>query len=138
MGYLIEAAVFVRQPSRKIREWIKKGEKQLQSIGRKNRYPWARALLWQEIGLGYIAGDGNIPKGISACKNAILLGRQIHNEDLVLNASITLTFGYVQAGDFANAQQMLSKIKNLTSEGRHPEYRALKGIVDIDFALKKR
>ena len=137
VGYLIEAAVFVRQPSRKIREWIKKGENQLQGIGRENRYPWARALLWQEMGLGYIAGDGNIPKGISACKNAILLGRQIHNEDLVLNASITLTFGYVQAGDFANARLMLSKIKTLTSEGRHPEYRALKGIVDIDFALKK-
>ena len=136
VGYLIEAAVFVRQPSRKILEWIQKGEKQLQAMGRNNRYPWARALLWQEMGLGYIAGDGNIPKGISACKNAILLCRQIHNEDLVLNASITLIFGYVQAGDFANARQMLSKIKSLTSEGRHPEYRALKGIVDIDFALK--
>jgi len=136
VGYLIEAAVFIRQPSRRILEWIQKGEKQLQAMGRKNRYPWARSLLWQQMGLGYIAGNGNIPKGISACKNAILLGRQINNGDLVLNASITLTFGYVQAGDFANARHMLSKIKDLTSEGRHPEYRALKGIVGIDFALK--
>ncbi|SMD07094.1 transcriptional activator domain-containing protein [Desulfocicer vacuolatum DSM 3385] len=136
VGYLIEAAVFIRQPSRNILEWIKKGEKQLRGMDQKNRYPWARSLLWQQMGLGYIAGNGNIPKGISACKNAMLLGRQINNEDLVLNASITLTFGYVQAGDFANARKMLSKIKNLTSEGRHPEYRALKAIVGIDFALK--
>ncbi|NOX33210.1 MAG: protein MalT [Deltaproteobacteria bacterium] len=135
-GYLIEAAVFIRQPSGMILEWIKKGEKQLLHICRENRYPWARALLWQQIGLGYIAGDGNIPKGVSACRNAILLGRQISNHNLVLNASITMTFGYVQAGDFVNARQMLSKIKDITKEGQHPEYRALKSIVDIDFALK--
>ncbi len=136
VGYLIEAAVFVRQPSRKILEWINKGEAHLHAIRREDKYPWARALLWQQMGLGYIAGDGNIPKGVSACKNAILLGRRINNDDLVLNASITLTFGYVQAGDFVNARQMLSKIKTITNEGGHPEYRALKGIVDIDFALK--
>jgi DNA-binding SARP family transcriptional activator len=136
VAYLIEAAVFIRQPSGVILEWITKGEKQLRFIRQKNRYPWARASLWQKIGLGYIAGDGNIPKGVSACRNAVLLGRQINNPDLVLNASITMTFGYVQAGDFVNARQMLLKIKKITKEGQHPEYRALKSIVDIDFALK--
>ena len=136
VGYLIEAAVFVRMPSGMILGWIKKGEEQLLRIRQKNRYPWARALLWQQMGLGYIAGNGNIPKGVSCCRNAILLGRQINNPNLMLNASITLTFGYVQAGDFVNARQMLSKIKKITKEGQHPEYRALKSIVDIDFALK--
>ncbi len=135
-GYLIEAAVFIRQPSEMILKWIKNGERQLQRIYQKNRYSWARALLWQQIGLGYIAGDGNIPKGVSACRNAILLGRHINNSDLVLNASITMTFGYVQAGDFVNARRMLSKIKEMTTEGQNPEYRALKSIIDIDFALK--
>jgi len=119
-----------------ILEWIEKGKNQLLNIHQKNRYSWARALLWQQVGLGYIAGNGNIPKGVSACRNAILLGRQISNSNLVLNASITMTFGYVQAGDFVNARQMLSKIKEITKEGQHPEYRALKSIVDIDFALK--
>jgi DNA-binding SARP family transcriptional activator len=136
VAYLIEAAVFIRQPSGIILKWIKKGEKQLRDIRQKNKYPWARTVLWQKIGLGYIAGDGDIPKGVSACRNAILLGRQINNPDLVLNASITLTFGYVQAGDFVNARQMLSKIKDITKQGQHPEYRALQSIVDIDFALK--
>ncbi|WP_300460436.1 BTAD domain-containing putative transcriptional regulator [Desulfobacula sp.] len=136
VAYLIEAAVFVRQPSGMILKWIKKGENYLLQIRQKDRYTWARALLWQQIGLGYIAGDGNIPKGVSACRNAILLGRQICNPDLILNASIAMTFGYVQAGDFANARQMLSKIKMMTKESHHPEYRALKSIVDIYFALK--
>jgi LuxR family transcriptional regulator, maltose regulon positive regulatory protein len=136
IGYLIEAMVFVRQPSQKILEWIKKGESILDQVGSMTYFPWARALLWQQIGLGYIAGNGNIPKGASACRNAILLGKQIENIDLILNASITLTFGYVQAGDFVNARMMLTKIQDMTKEGQHPEYRALKNIVDINFALK--
>ena len=136
MGFLIEAAVFVRQPSRRIRHFIDKSEKLLRELPHKNRFAWARALLWQQMGLGCIAGDGNIPRGISACKNAILLGRRIHNHDLVLNASITLTFGHVQAGDFAGARRMLAHMEQMTSEGGHPEYRALKNMVAIDFALK--
>ncbi|MCF6246036.1 MAG: protein MalT [Desulfobacula sp.] len=136
IGFLIEASVFIRLPSPKILEWIGKGEKMLKKVQASHRYPWARALLWQQIGLGYIAGDGNIPKGISACKNAILLGNQIHNQELIINASIIMTFGHVQAGDFARARKMLTKIEHMTYSGRHPEYRALKGIVDIDLALK--
>ncbi len=136
IGYLIEAMVFVRQPSQKILEWIKKGESILDQVGSMTYFPWARALLWQQIGLGYIAGNGNIPKGASACRNAIILGKQIESIDLILNASITLTFGYVQAGDFVKARMMLNKIQDMTKEGQHPEYRALKNIVDINFALK--
>ncbi len=135
-AYLIEAAVFIRLPSPKILEWICTGENMLKKIGASHRYPWARALLWQLIGLGYIAGDGNIPKGISACRNAILLGRQIQNPELILNASITMTFGCVQAGDFTQARLMLSKIEHMIHSGRHPEYRSLKDIVDIELALK--
>ncbi len=136
IGYLIEAAVFIRLPSPKILKWIDKGEQILKKIQSSQRYPWARALLWQQIGLGYIAGDGNIPRGVSACKNAILLGNQIHNPELIVNASITMTFGHVQSGDFSRAREMLSKIEHMTHSGQHPEYRALKNIVDIELALK--
>ncbi len=102
----------------------------------KERFTWARGLLWQQMGLGYMAGDGNIPKGVSACRNAVLLGSKINNPDLVLHASITIAFGHVQAGDFVRARQVLVKIRGMTREGRHPEFRVLKNIVDIDFALK--
>ncbi len=136
-AYLIEAAVFIRQPSQIILKWILAGEICLKSMKGKHRYTWARALLWQQIGLGYIAGNGDIPKGLSACKNAILLAKQIENPDLLLNASVILTLGFVQSGDFTRARQMLEKIQNITQEGRHPEYRALKNITNIDYALKK-
>jgi LuxR family maltose regulon positive regulatory protein len=135
-GFLIEAAVFIRLPSARVNEWIDKGEQKLKGLGPSHLYPLARALLWQQIGLGYIAGSGNIPKGISACRNAILLSRQIKNTGLELNASVTMTFGHVQAADFIAARQMLSRVEQMAAGAIHPEYRALKGIVDIELALK--
>jgi LuxR family maltose regulon positive regulatory protein len=136
-AYLIEAVVFIRQPSQVILKWIQNGEKLLKSLKGSHRYTWARTLLWQQIGLGYIAGNGDIPRGVSACKNAILLAKGIENPDLLLNASVILTLGFVQAGDFTRARAMLEKIGDITQEGRHPEYRALKNITKIDYALKK-
>ncbi len=136
VGHLIEAAVFMREPSVRILKWITTAERYLAAASGTKRFPWARALLWQQIGLGYIAGNGDIPKGVSACRNAILLARQINHPDLVFHASITMTFGYVQAGDFTGAGQLLAKIEAMTDEGLHPEFCALKHIVDIDLALK--
>ncbi len=137
IAYLIEASVFIRQPSQVILKWIREGERALTDLKGKHRFTWARTLLWQQIGLGYIAGNGDIPKGISACRNAVLLAQRIENQDLVLNASVILTLGFVQSGDFAGAREMLEKIQTMTQEGHHPEYRALKNIANADLALKR-
>ncbi|MDD9305084.1 MAG: protein MalT [Desulfobacter sp.] len=136
-AYLIEASVFIRQPSRVILEWIKQGETILLTLQGQHRFTWARTLLWQQIGLGYIAGNGDIPKGISACKNALVLAQRIENQDLMLNASVILALGFVQSGDFSGARNMLEKIGAFTHQGQYPEYRALKNITNINFALKK-
>ncbi len=136
-AYLIEAKVFMRKPFARISNFIKKGEKLLKPKDTKLLFTWARALLWQQIGFGYIAGNGDILRGISACRNSIMLAGKIDNSVLKLNASIVMILGYVQAGDFSRAQEFLSKIQNLTKEGIHPEYRVLKNLVNIDFAMKK-
>ncbi|MCK5099600.1 MAG: protein MalT, partial [Desulfobacteraceae bacterium] len=137
IAYLIEAAVFIRKPFPIILDLINKGKKLLESLENNIMFTWARTLLWQQIGFGYIAGNGDILRGISACQNAIVLAGKIGNLDLKLNASIVMILGHVQAGDFTNAQIFLSKIQDLTKEGIHPEYRALKNLVKIDFAMKK-
>ncbi len=136
IAYLIEAAVFLRKPSGIITGWIEKGLKLLNSLSGV-KYTWARTILWQQIGLGYIAGSGEIPKGISACRNAGILASGIENTDLGFNAAIIMIFGYVQAGDFQSARTNLKKIENTMEQGRNPEYIALKNLVDIDFVLKK-
>ncbi len=137
IGFIIEAAVFVRAPASIIAKWIRKGETCLKEIRDKERYPWARALLLQHIGLGYIAGSGNLPNGISACRNAIVMGQQINTPELVVNASIVLTFGYVQSGDFTAAGQVLSRLKQMRPGIQNPEYRSLNRIVSIHLALNR-
>ncbi len=137
IAYLIEAAVFLRKPSNIITCWIDKGEALLKEISSKKKYTWARAVLWQQIGLGYIAGSGEIPKGISACRNAGILAAGINNTDLGLNSAIIMIFGYVQAGDFSSARKTLEKIDAMIKQGQNPEYRALKNLINIDFSMKK-
>ncbi|WP_153307540.1 AfsR/SARP family transcriptional regulator [Desulfospira joergensenii] len=135
IAYLIEASVFIRQSSRVILKWIRAGEQALEDLKGKHRFSWARTLLWQQIGLGYIAGNGNIPKGLSACRNAVLLARHIHNSDLLINALIIQTLGLVQSGDLSGARAMLEKTQTATT--LYPEYRALKNITNADLALKR-
>ncbi|MDT8379179.1 MAG: BTAD domain-containing putative transcriptional regulator [Desulfotignum sp.] len=137
-GFLIEAAVFVRKSSAAIETWIKKGESLLAGTGKTEQFPWARGLLLQKVGLGYIAGSGNFIKGISACKNAVLLARQINEHGLMFNTLITLALGYVQAGDFDNARKLLNQILQMDRKRQSPEYRVLKHLVDIDLYLKNQ
>jgi len=137
LAYLIEASIFIRRPSKEIRDRIRAGEQALAVLGGQYRFTWARTLLWQQIGLGYITGTGDIPKGISACRNAILLAQGIDNPSLVLSASVILTLGLVQSGDFVGARQMLEKTRALSQEDNQPEYRALEDITNIDLALKR-
>jgi LuxR family transcriptional regulator, maltose regulon positive regulatory protein len=138
IGYLIEAAVFIREPAAVVTYWIHKGEQLLLSICETHWYPWARALLLQQIGLGYIAGYANFKKGVSACRNALLMAQQIDDQTISLNALIIMTYAYVQSGDLSLARQTLNRISRMTREGLNPEYRALKRIVDIHFALQIR
>lgn len=138
IGFLIEAAVFVRKSSRAIDTWIKQGEALLAGTGKTEQFPWARGLLLQKIGLGYIAGSGNLTKGISASKNALLLARQIDEPGLIFNTSITLALGYVQAGDLENTRKLLTRIHQMDRKRQPPEYRVLRQLVDIDLFLKNQ
>lgn len=136
-AHLIEAAIFLRTSSIKIRQWIGDAEALLKEVQEQPMFNWARASLWQQIGFGYIAGEIDIQRGISACKNAQLLARQIRNREIELNASIVKVFGYVRSGNFSRAEILLGNLKTLTEECIHPEYRALNNLVKIDFYLKQ-
>jgi|GEM_PF-685060 len=136
-AHLIEAGVFVRKSPAKIAQWIADGESLLLQVSENPLFSWARALLWQHIAFGYIAGEVDIHKGISSCKNARLLAKRIGNRDIELNASIVMAFGYVRTGNFSGAANLLNELKALTHEDIHPEYRALKLLVRVDFALKQ-
>ncbi|MBF0242590.1 MAG: hypothetical protein HQK64_08955 [Desulfamplus sp.] len=136
-AHLIEAAVFVRKSPSKILEWIKKGESLLLNLTESHYFNYARAILWQQIAFGYIAGEVDILKGLSSCKNARILAKRVKNREIELNASIVMAFGYVRAGNFTGASALLHEIEPLTNEDIHPEYRVLNHIIRVDFAIKQ-
>ncbi|MGM0644696.1 MAG: BTAD domain-containing putative transcriptional regulator [Thermodesulfobacteriota bacterium] len=136
-AYMIEAVVFLKSSPDLIETWIEQGKAVLESVNNRPIFTWARAVLWQQIGFGYIAGKGEVPRGISACKNAYILGSKIRNAEIQLNASIVIILGHVYTGNLHDAEKLLDDIKNLAHDGIHPEYRTLKNLVNIDLALKK-
>ena len=136
-AYIIEAVVFLKKDPHLIRSWIEQGKAVLESVNNRPTFTWARAVLWQQIGFGYIAGNGEVPKGISACRNAFILGSKIRNNEIQLNASIVIILGHVYTGNYHEAEDRLEEMKNLAHDGMHPEYRTLKNLVRIDLALKK-
>ncbi|MGD9731783.1 MAG: hypothetical protein AB7U45_06345 [Desulfamplus sp.] len=136
-AYLIEAAVFVREPADKIGEWISQGEEILSDLSFSPLFSWTRSVLWQYISFGYIAGDVDIQKGISACQNARLLAKKIDNREIEFNSSIIMAFGYVKAGNCYEAEKELKRLSSSTYKNIHPEYHALKILIKIDVELKK-
>ncbi len=136
-AFLIEAAAFVRKPSTQIAQWIADGETLLFGLHGSTRFSWAQALLWQQIAFGYIAGEVDIQKGISACRNARLLANRIKNSEIQRNASIVMAFGFVRSGNIAEAETLLETLKGISDEGIHPEYRVLNQLIRIDFSLKQ-
>ena len=136
-AYIIEAVVFLKESPDRINSWIEQGKAVLESVSHRPAFTWARAVLWQQIGFGYIAGNGEVPKGISACRNAFILGSKIRNTEVQFNASIVIILGHVYTGNYQEAEERLQEMKNLAHDGMHPEYRTLKNLVRIDLALKK-
>jgi len=137
LSHLIEAAVFLQKPPDMIINWINQGEQLLKSVKDQVFFSYAKAVLWLQIGFGYIAGVGDIPKGLSACRNSRLLADRIGNSDLKFNAIIVSIFGYVQTGEFEQAEHELNKITRPAEEEINPEYKALKNLVNIELLLKK-
>ncbi|MFH1156246.1 MAG: BTAD domain-containing putative transcriptional regulator [Pseudomonadota bacterium] len=136
-AHLIEAAVFLQKPPDIIRQWILQAEATLVSIREQTLFSYARTVLWLHIGLGYIAGTGDVAKGISACKNAQILADMIHNPGLKFNALIVSTLGFVRAGDVERAEHELGRIANPSEKFMYPEYRTLNNMVRIELLLKK-
>ncbi len=137
LAYLIEAGIFMGHPPEPLVEWLGEGEEILESLRGEERYVYAKAVLWQQIGFGYISGGLDLQKGISACRNAYLLARKMGNPTLQVNAMIVATLGYASAGEYLLAEDSLEKIRDKVEQAVYPEYRTLRNIVNMDLSLKK-
>jgi ATP/maltotriose-dependent transcriptional regulator MalT/DNA-binding SARP family transcriptional activator len=137
LAYLIEAGVFLGTAPAVLGRWIEEGETLLRTWSEKPLYAYAKAQLWLQIGFGQIAGPGDLQKGLSACQNAYLLALKIGEGTLQANATIVSVLGLAVAGNFAEADRVLTRIGGQGETAAYPEYRVLQSIVGIRLAMNR-
>jgi DNA-binding SARP family transcriptional activator len=135
LAYLIEAAVFTGHPAADLSRWLDAAHVLLAQLSGNRYYAFAKATLWMQVALGHFAGAGNLQKGLSACRNAMLLAKTIDDDTLTVNATIIQAFGLSLTGEFAAAQKALVAIEPLVTDAAYPESRALKNIVLMELVL---
>lgn len=134
-AHLIEAMVFTGAGPEALLHRIRQGCALLERLRSRPYFTYAKTLLWLHIGLGSIVYGYNIPKGLSACRNAYLLSRQMNDEGLQVNALVVSVLGRALSGDFIEAERIMETIGNRIDTTVFPEYRALFGLVHIVCSL---
>ena len=94
---------------------IKEGETLLQSLDRVH-YPYERAILWYHLGLGLILGEGDIRKGIRACQNAYLLGKQMKEIYVQAYALSFSALGLIFVGEFSSVNDICKRVEELVQK----------------------
>lgn len=137
MAFLIEAQVFAGHDPGSCRQWIRHAEGLLTEHRDTPYFAFARALLWLQIGFGYIASGLDLSKGVSACQNAYLLAHKIESPRLMANSNIVSVMGLVLRGDFIRADESMDKIAAITDTDDYTEYHTLRRLVNVQLALHR-
>ena len=135
-AYLIEAAVFIGHSTTEVNGWLNAAWTLLETVSGNRYYPFAKTVLWMQVAFGYLAVAGDLQKGLSACRNALLLANTIGDDTLTVNATIIHVFGLTLTGELAQAEKALAASGRLVAAA-YPEYRALHNIVRMELALSK-
>jgi DNA-binding SARP family transcriptional activator len=136
LAYMIETAVFVGYDPAARRQWVAEAEDLLNQTRHLSHFTYAKALLWQQIGLGSIAdATGDLHKGRSACQNAAILGKRIGAYSLVSNALSIAAHAHVQAGDFKQAEERLQALQPIDASGVFQEYGVLHDLAQSHLAI---
>ncbi len=136
LAYRIETAVFNGYAPAILAPWLAEGEELLQTTRALPHFTFAKALLWQQLGLGTLADPGgDLHKGLSACENAVVLGKRIRNRRLVANTHAIAARGHVLFGEFDQARERLKVAHDLSTDDQLPEYGALRDLAECHVAL---
>jgi len=129
LARFIEGSILAGTHLAPIERLIEEGEALLHQL-QSNEYLYEKAVLWYLIGLGYILGEGNIRKGISACQNAYLISKQLRDISLQAYALCFSAFGFVLLGEFSWADETRQKIEKLVEKSVHSEFKAIQLMVE--------
>ena len=89
------------------------------------RFQYESAMLRTFMGIGYILIEGDIRKGMEACRNANHLARQIRDVNLQAYAMIYLVGGLSFVGELAQAKVYIEQIKKLIDDTTYSELQFL-------------
>ncbi|MBC2709460.1 MAG: hypothetical protein HGJ94_00145 [Desulfosarcina sp.] len=137
LAYLIETVVFFGHPAVVLNRLLEEAWAMLERVSSNRYYTFAKAVLWMQVAFGHLSGADDLQKGLSACRNAMLMASTIEDETLTVNATIIHVFGLTLTGEFAEAEKALATIHNLVADTAYPEYRAFRNIVLMELALSK-
>ncbi len=128
LAQLIESSIQTGIHLMPVEMLIEEGEAALQRAA-SNEYPYESAVLWNFVGLGRILGEGDIRKGIWACRNAHSIAKELKNASLQAYALCFSALGFVLLGEFSLVDEGLKKIEKVTEKIVHPEFRAMELMV---------
>jgi DNA-binding SARP family transcriptional activator len=137
LAFLIEAHIFSGNDAAACRQRIDEAELLLTENSRTPYFAYAKALLWLQVGFGCIAGGLDPGRGLSACRKAWLLAKQIGDAALETNVAIVTALGHVTAGEFQRAEKVLGRIGPSPDSAVMTEYRLLKALVDVKLPLRR-
>ncbi len=136
LAYLIETAVFNAYAPDSVAPWLASGEELLRTTHALPHFVYAKALLWQQLGFGTLADPhGDLHKGLSACENAVVLGKRIGSRSLVANSQAIAARGQVQFGEFDQARERLKAAQDPGGDDLFPEYAALRHLAEFHLAF---
>jgi ATP/maltotriose-dependent transcriptional regulator MalT/DNA-binding SARP family transcriptional activator len=128
LAQLIESSIQTGIHLTPVEVLFEEGEATLQQ-SESNEYPYETAVLWNFIGLGRILGEGDIRKGIWACRNAYSIAKELRNAGLQAYALCCSALGFVLVGEFSLVDEGLKKIEKVTEKSVPPEFRAMELMV---------
>jgi len=103
---------------------IEKGEKLIQTSA-KDSDSYETALLWFHIGFSSTVRGGNPRKGLWACEKANLLATKAKDLALQTNALIHALGSLAYLGEFASADELITRIESALNKCSYPEFHAL-------------
>jgi LuxR family maltose regulon positive regulatory protein len=122
LAYLIEAGVYGFYSP--LDPLLDRAEALLQDLAA-DRYPYERAALWYQLGVGLTWRGGNPRKGYRACQHAYLLALDLGDLPLQLQAMTYSAFCFSVLGEFPEASECLKTADRLAGRCAYPELRVL-------------
>ncbi len=125
LAYLIETSIARPHKSLPlIHALLDQAEDLLQSAAAQP-FPLERATLWCQLGFAHYLRSGNPRKGVWACQNAYLLGKDLGIIPLQVNALVHALGCLTILGVFSRAEEIVKQTEKLLKRCPYPELHAI-------------